>query len=299
MKSVQEIYPPPPAMEGYKPLGREIMDDDRRWLYQELKKYGKFTGMAWILSPEPQKKNLPVPTVEEIVSSREFVETEGEQESYLLEKLKVSEEDIKMVHELTIGQRDNPSWLKLRKGRLTASNFGAVLNSKRVTPSLIKRVLGEYSLSGVQAINWGINNEAEAIKAFVQATGLTVEDSGLWLDPSGILGASPDGLIGSNCVLEVKCPFTQRHSEMAEAVKSKDFCLEKNETGYSLKKTHVYWHQVQGQLFITQREICFFVVWTLKETLVLQINKDEQWGENFDTLKTFFKEHMLKKILEV
>ena len=286
MKSVQEIYPPPPAMEGYKPLGREIMDDDRRWLYQELKKYGKFTGMAWILSPEPQKKNLPVPTVEE-------------QESYLLEKLKVSEEDIKMVHELTIGQRDNPSWLKWRKGRLTASNFGAVLNSKRVTPSLIKRVLGEYSLSGVQSINWGINNEAEAIKAFVQETGLTVEDSGLWLDPSGILGASPDGLIGSNCVLEVKCPFTQRHSEMAEAVMSKGFCLEKNETGYSLKKTHVYWHQVQGQLFITHREICFFVVWTLKETLVLQINKDEQWRENFDTLKTFFKEHMLKKILEV
>ena len=160
MKSVQELYPPPPAMGGYKPLGREVMEDDRQWFYQELKKYGKFTGMAWILSPEPQKKNLPVPTIEEIMNSREFVETETEQESYLLEKLKVSEEDRKMVRVLTIRQRDNPSWFKLRKGRLTASNFGAVLNSKRVTPSLIKRVLGEYSLSGVQAINWGINNEA-------------------------------------------------------------------------------------------------------------------------------------------
>lgn len=286
-------------MEGYKPLGREIMDDDRQWFYKELKKYGKFTGMAWILSPEPQKKKLPVPSIEEIVSSREFVEAEAEQESYLLEKLKVSEEDVKMAHELTIGQRDNPAWLKLRKGRLTASNFGAVLNSKRITPSLIKRVLGEYSLSGVQAINWGINNEAEAIKAFIKATGLTVKDSGLWLDPSGILGASPDGLIGANCLLEVKCPFTQRHCEIAEAVKSKDFYLEWNEGHYSLKKTHVYWHQVQGQLFITQREICYFVVWTLKETLVLQINKDEQWGENLEALKTFFKEHMLKKILEV
>ena len=68
------------------------------------------------------------------MNSREFVQTETEQESYLLEKLKVSEEDMKMVHVLTIGQRDNPSWLKLRKDRLTASNFGAVLNSKRVTP---------------------------------------------------------------------------------------------------------------------------------------------------------------------
>ena len=50
-------------MEGYKPLGREIMDDDRRWFYKKQKKYGKFTVMAWILSPEPQKKNLPVPTI--------------------------------------------------------------------------------------------------------------------------------------------------------------------------------------------------------------------------------------------
>ena len=287
-------------MEGYKPLAREIMDDDRRWFYEELKRYGKFTGMAWILSPEPQKRTLPVPTIEEIVSSKEFIETETGKEKYLLEKLKVSEEQIKMVHMLTIGQRDNPSWLMLRRGRLTASNFGAVLNAKRVTPSLLKRVLGEYSLSGVQAINWGINNEAEAVKAFVQATGLTVEDSGLWLDPSGILGASPDGLVGTNYLLEVKCPFTQRHSEMTEAVKSKDFYLEKNQNGsYSLKKTHVYWHQVQGQLYLTQRQICFFVVWTLKETLVLQINKDEQWEQNLDTLKTFFEEHMLKKILEV
>ena len=77
----------------------------------------------------------------------------------------------------------------------------------------------------------GIINEAEAIKAFVQATGHTVEDSGFWLDQSGILAASRDG---TNCVLEVKRSFTQRHSEMAEAVKSKDFCLDKNETGDSL-----------------------------------------------------------------
>uniref|UniRef100_A0A0E9W9S8 Uncharacterized protein n=1 Tax=Anguilla anguilla TaxID=7936 RepID=A0A0E9W9S8_ANGAN len=33
------------------------------------------------------------------------------------------------------------------------------------------------------------------MKAFEQATGLKVEDSGLWLTRSGILGASPDGLV--------------------------------------------------------------------------------------------------------
>lgn len=55
-------------MDNCKPLAREIMDDDRQWFYEELKKYGQFTGMAWILPPEPQKKNPPVPTIEEIVN---------------------------------------------------------------------------------------------------------------------------------------------------------------------------------------------------------------------------------------
>jgi len=56
----------------------------------------------------------------------------------------------------------------LRNGRLTASSFGPVLNCKRVTPVLIKRVLGKYYLSKVKAIKWGIINEDEAKKAFHQ-----------------------------------------------------------------------------------------------------------------------------------
>ena len=64
-----------------------------------------------------------------------------------------------------------------------------------MTPSLIKHVLGEYDLAGVQATSWGITNEAEAVKAFETATEMNVKETGLWLHPSGILGASPDGLV--------------------------------------------------------------------------------------------------------
>ena len=40
------------------------------------------------------------------------------------------------------------NWHVLRKGRLTASNLGYIFKAKRVTPSLIKRVLGEYKTFG-------------------------------------------------------------------------------------------------------------------------------------------------------
>lgn len=35
--------------------------------------------------------------------------------------------------------------------------------------------------------------------------GKTVKPSGLWLHPSGIIGASPDGLIDNNIVIQIKC----------------------------------------------------------------------------------------------
>ena len=75
----------------------------------------------------------------------------------------------------------------------------------------------------MQAINWGIINENEAKKVFQQKTHLCVEESGLWLQLSGMLGASLDGLIGKNALLEVKCPFTQRDSTIEEAVASGNF----------------------------------------------------------------------------
>ena len=291
VKSVEELYPCP---KEYNCLGREISNEDRSWFYQELKKYGNFTGTLWLLSPEPEKSNvLPVITVEDIVLSEEFV-NHVDKKSYLTEKLRVTEDQRIALNKATIGQRDNPCWHMIRKGRLTASNFGSVLNCKRVTQSLIKRVLGQYDLSRVQAINWGIINESEAKKVFQQKTNLCIEESGLWLHLSGMLGASPDGLVGRNALLEVKCPFTQRDSTIEEAVSSDNFYIKKNPEGhYELKKEHVYWHQVQGQLHLSEREICFFVVWTTKETLILLIEEDSAWADNLRRLQDFYTRHII------
>ena len=120
----------------------------------------------------------------------------GLQTEHFLNCLKISVEHQKAVERLTVGQRENPAWQNMRKGRLTASNFGVILKAKRVTPSLMKRVIGEYDLSGVQAISWGITNEAEAVKAFETATAMNVKETGLWLHMPGILGAPPDGPVG-------------------------------------------------------------------------------------------------------
>ena len=73
--------------------------------------------------------------------------------------VKVEQDIIKEVSALTTGQRDNPAWHLARKGRITASNFGAVLKAKRVTQVLTTRLLGDYDLSRVRAIAWGVDTK--------------------------------------------------------------------------------------------------------------------------------------------
>ena len=139
-------------------------------------------------------------------------------------------------------------------GRLTASNLGCVVKATQVTQSLLKRLLGD--LSGVKAVQWGVNNEQEALKAFTVFTGKTVQETGIWLDASGILGASPDGILDHETVLEAKSPYTERNLSIGEAIAtSPTFCLEKAQdgNGYVLKKDHVYWDQVQGEVWLFRR----------------------------------------------
>ena len=113
-----------------------------------------------------------------------------------------------------------------------------------------------------------------------------------------MLGASPDGLIGSNAILEVKCPFTERNSTIDEAISKKGFYLMKDEpSGYRLKDSHTYWHQVQGQLHITGRDTCYFTVWTTKQSVHLIIGRDNSWIQNIGYLENFYKQHMLPKMI--
>jgi hypothetical protein len=38
-----------------------------------------------------------------------------------------------------------------------------------------------------------------------------------------------------------------------------------------LKRTHAYYFQVQGQLLITGRQFCYFVIWTPKGLILEKI----------------------------
>lgn len=116
-------------------------------------------------------------------------------------------------------------WLRARCGCLTASRAAAVLNrSKRdgrplqayfdLRDQLIaERVTGEsIGIAPTAAMQWGIDHEADARAAYEARTSACVDLCGFIPHPSiKWLGASPDGLIDDDGLLEIKCPATTAH----------------------------------------------------------------------------------------
>ena len=138
----------------------------------------------------------------------------------LLDKLKVTEEQLKWVADKSEDQRKIHYWGMYRRLRLTASNFGIVLKAvtrqeatgRPYPPSLFKALKGEYNLEKKDPIIRGKMHGDEALKQYKEKTGNTVLPSGLYLFPCGYLGCSPDGIITNTLygdsigALERKCP---------------------------------------------------------------------------------------------
>ncbi|KAG5277758.1 hypothetical protein AALO_G00091050 [Alosa alosa] len=133
---LSELYPQ--EDETYNPLARDITEEDVDWLRSAL--CGVQCGMTWLLSPEPEPRpqQQALPTVAQLV--REF---KGQGMERVLAALELTEEQCLAIQTATVGQRNNPEWQRHRQGRLTASNFGAVLSRRSASPvpSLLKRLL--------------------------------------------------------------------------------------------------------------------------------------------------------------
>ena len=95
------MFPPP---KKYSALSRKPTQADRSALYEDLKEYGRFTGLCWLISPEPPLVNqLPFPTMEEIIFSDEFLEATRRQQQLdcLVRRSRLQETDILRISELT------------------------------------------------------------------------------------------------------------------------------------------------------------------------------------------------------
>lgn len=144
-------------------------------------------------------------------------------------------------------------WLAERAGKFTGSRFSDLMARTKTGPSAsranlivtlaIERINGTcvetFTNSAMQR---GIELEAEARSAYETHIGELVDEVAFVPHPTlKFVGVSPDGLVGSDGLVEIKCPASQ-HKHLA-ALRSGEHAQE-------------YRWQIQGQLWVTGRTWC-------------------------------------------
>lgn len=222
----------------------------------------------------------------------------------VLNAIKVDACERQQICDATVGQWDNQLWHTYRQCRITASNFGLVLAAmkrKRYPPSLFKTLLWAYKMDSAQSVSWGVTHESVALEAYANCKNVVVKPCGLFLSNSGIIGASPDGLIPEQRkIVEIKCPWFARKMTLEELLAADGFYMEfAGDGSVKLKSNHNYFHQVQGCMHLSDTDECDFVVWTTQCVLIVPVLRDPEWAVNIPALEQFYIHQLLPKVLQM
>lgn len=188
-----------------------------------------------------------------------------ESKKIFLENLQKTSEERQKITEKTVLQSGSSEWLELRRNILTASNFGRVIKRRMFIScqNMVKHILYQKPIDHVKSIKHGKENEKLAIDQLSQQEQVIIQPCGLFIDPDlPYLGATPDGIINDDMLVEVKCPKNSYNIGVQQAVDEKKIPFyKKNKDGLlEINKEHSWYYQIQGQLHVTRREKCLWSV---------------------------------------
>jgi len=172
-------------------------------------------------------------------------------------------------------EQGSPEWLALRAGKVTASKVADVMSSittagykNYLADLVVERLTGNKTESFTNAaMQWGVDQEPIARAEYEVKTGNFV-DQIAFVDHPNIanFGCSPDGLVGDDGLIEIKCPNTATHIDyvMQDKVPTK------------------YIPQIQCQLAVTGRKWCDFVSFDPRlpdglQILIVRLKRDDEY----------------------
>lgn len=174
-----------------------------------------------------------------------------------------------------------PEWLAARAGKVTASRISDVMAAKTTAAyrdykaQIVAEILtGVPQESGFvnDYMRWGTEQEKFARAEYEMFCAWTVDEVGLVIHPTIEQGAaSPDGLVSTDGLVEIKCPKTSTHLQ----------------TLVDKKQPRQYENQMLWQMSCTGRQWCDFVSYDprLPEDLQLFVHRFDRDQERIDAIE--------------
>ena len=193
-----------------------------------------------------------------------------------------------LVYDLPQG---SDAWLRLRLGVPSTSSFGKIITPSGKRSSqfteycnelLAELILGEREqFFKSPAMERGNELEPYAVQHYEELTGRKTKVVGFVTTDDSRIGCSPDRLVGTDGLLEVKCPLQKKHVS--------------NLVSGDIDKQ--YYPQVMGQLMMTGRQ---WVDWMSYHpdmpASIVRLERDAEFISTLDDLLNEFIEEMDKKI---
>lgn len=174
-------------------------------------------------------------------------------------------------------------WFAARLGKATASRMADICAKTKTGYSasrenyamelaleiITNRKTDSYTNSAMQ---WGVDKEPEARAAYEVATGNFVQEVGLYDHPGvPMSAASPDGLVGDDGLIEIKCPESKQHL--------RNLISRTPDTKYIM--------QMQWQMACTGRQWCDFVSYDPRfpeqhQLLIVRVPRDSKLIEDLE-----------------
>jgi len=203
-------------------------------------------------------------------------------------------DELRKTGKLIDCKQGSDQWLQERLGMATSSEFDkatasgragnpsktkfdylCALLSERTTGNLVEKYHNKY-------MQWGTDNEPAARSMYEFDTGSEVTEIG-FVKTGDNIGASVDGIVSDDGMIEIKCKTSQNHIA----------CILKN------KCPSQHMKQIQGQLWILGREWCDFVSFDprnpFRDILIVRVQRDEEFIKKLAAGVNEFVEELLRQ----
>lgn len=213
-----------------------------------------------------------------------------------------------------MAEQHTPQWYGARLFHFTSSELHKLLTKPKsgegvsktaeayiydkIAEELTNGTCLDYTQLDTKEVRWGNEWESKAREAYEERTGHKVTECG-FVEYSPSFGGSPDGLVGEDGGIEIKCPYNSANHARNLLMR----------TPADLKALHPeYYAQIQGNLLVTGRKWFDFISYDPRvqnpafALKVLRIERDEKMIAEIEAAiarATEYRDNLLKRLMEI